>query len=75
MAKVQTKVTGKFITGAKNVEEWPVNKTVHYNVWANFGKNDFLPVVEAFKRFEPLRDYRRLFTSFHATISKSAFCA
>ena len=60
MAKVQTKVTGKSITGAKNVEEWAVNKTVHYNVW-----------VEAFKRFEPLRDYRRLFTSFHATISNT----
>ncbi len=26
-------------------------------------------------RVEPPRFYRRLFTSFHATISKSAFCA
>lgn len=35
--------------GAKNVEEWAVNKAVHYNAWANFGKKDFQPVVSAFK--------------------------
>jgi hypothetical protein len=34
---------------AKNVEEWAVNKAVHYNEWANFGKKDFEPVVAAFK--------------------------
>ena len=26
-----------------------VNKAVHYNEWANFGKKDFEPVVAAFK--------------------------
>jgi hypothetical protein len=32
-----------------NVEQWAVNKAVHYNEWANFGKKDFQPVVCAFK--------------------------
>lgn len=35
--------------GAMNVEQWAVNKAVHYNAWANFGKKDFEPVVGAFK--------------------------
>lgn len=34
---------------AQNVEQWAVNKAVHYNAWANFGKKDFQPVVTAFK--------------------------
>jgi RecF/RecN/SMC N terminal domain len=34
---------------ATNVEQWVVNKAVHYNEWANFGKKDFEPVVAAFK--------------------------
>jgi hypothetical protein len=34
---------------ASNVEQWAVNKAVHYNEWANFGKKDFEPVVAAFK--------------------------
>ncbi len=32
-----------------SVEQWAVNKAVHYNEWANFGKKDFEPVVAAFK--------------------------
>jgi energy-coupling factor transporter ATP-binding protein EcfA2 len=35
--------------GASGVEQWAVNKAVHYNEWANFGKKDFQPVVAAFK--------------------------
>lgn len=35
--------------GAANVELWAVNKAVHYNEWANFGKKDFEPVAAAFK--------------------------
>ena len=35
--------------GAMNVEQWAVNKAVHYNGWANFGRKDFEPVVAAFK--------------------------
>ncbi len=31
-------------------EQWAVNKAVHYNAWANFGKKDFEPVVAAFKQ-------------------------
>ena len=34
---------------AINVEQWAVNKAVHYNAWANFGKKDFEPVVAAYK--------------------------
>jgi len=34
---------------ATSVEQWAVNKAVHYNAWANFGKKDFEPVVSAFK--------------------------
>jgi hypothetical protein len=36
-------------TAAQNVEQWAVNKAVHYNEWANFDKKDFEPVVTAFK--------------------------
>jgi hypothetical protein len=35
-------------SGAQNVEQWAVNKAVHYNEWANFGKKDFGPVVDSF---------------------------
>lgn len=34
---------------ASNVEQWAVNRAVHYNEWARFGKRDFEPVVAAFK--------------------------
>lgn len=39
----------KEILGRTNVEQWNINKAVHFNQWANFGKQDFLPVVSAFK--------------------------
>lgn len=32
-----------------NVEQWAINKGVHYNEWANFGRKDFEPVVGSFK--------------------------
>lgn len=35
--------------GAMNVDQWAVNKAVHYNEWANFGRRDFEPVVATFK--------------------------
>lgn len=35
---------------AITVENWAVNKAVHYNAWANFGRKDFEPVVVAFKQ-------------------------
>lgn len=34
---------------ASNMEQWAVNSAVHYNEWANFGRKDFEPVVDAFK--------------------------
>jgi hypothetical protein len=34
---------------AAGVEQWAVNKAVHYNEWTNFGRRDFEPVVAAFK--------------------------
>ena len=34
---------------ARDEEQWAVNKAVHFNEWANFGKKDFEPVVQAFK--------------------------
>jgi recombinational DNA repair ATPase RecF len=36
-------------SSASDVERWAVNRAVHYNEWANFGKADFKPVVAAFK--------------------------
>lgn len=35
--------------GAMAVEQWAVNRAVHYNEWANFGRRDFEPVVTAFQ--------------------------
>ena len=33
---------------ASSVEQWAINKAVHYNEWENFGKRDFEPVAGAF---------------------------
>ena len=30
-------------------EQWAINKNVHYDAWGNFQKNDFTPVVNAFR--------------------------
>jgi len=30
-------------------EQWVINTNVHYNNWANMGKEDFTPVVQAFQ--------------------------
>lgn len=48
-AVVKRKASLSTAAGAKSVEEWAVNKAVHYNEWANFGKKDFEPVIAAFK--------------------------
>ena len=37
------------ILAAYGGEQWVINKAIHYNEWANFSKEDFSPVVEAFK--------------------------
>jgi hypothetical protein len=39
---------------ASQIEQWAINKGVHYNAWANFGKTDFAPVIEAFKELVEL---------------------
>ena len=38
------------ILTASNGEQWVINKAVHYNEWADLSRNDFKPVVAAFKR-------------------------
>jgi recombinational DNA repair ATPase RecF len=35
-----------------SVEQWQINPAVHYNEWANLTREDFGPVVEAYKRLE-----------------------
>jgi AAA domain len=47
-AALNRKASLTALNGAVNVEQWAVNKAVHYNEWANFGKKDFEPVVAAF---------------------------
>ena len=44
------------ILTAKKDEEWVINKAIHYNEWADLSKNDFQPVVTAFK--ELLQQFR-----------------
>jgi hypothetical protein len=34
---------------ASNVEQWAINKAVHYNEWASFSAGDFKPVVDTFR--------------------------
>jgi len=48
-AAATRKATLSGSSAASNVEQWAVNKAVHYNEWANFGKKDFEPVVAAFR--------------------------
>lgn len=48
-AAVKRKASLSTSAGASGVEQWAVNRAVHYNEWANFGKKDFGPVVAAFK--------------------------
>jgi hypothetical protein len=48
-AATKLKTTLSTSNAATNVEQWAVNRAVHYNEWANFGKKDFEPVVAAFK--------------------------
>lgn len=48
-AATQRKTTLSTSNAVMSVEQWAVNKAVHYNEWANFEKQDFGPVVTAFK--------------------------
>ncbi len=40
---------GKAIVSRALGDQWTINTTVHYNAWANLSKEDFSPVVSAFK--------------------------
>jgi hypothetical protein len=35
--------------GQSNIEQWAINKSIHYNEWAQLNRQDFAPVVDAFK--------------------------
>jgi hypothetical protein len=35
-------------------ESWALNINVHYNEWANFGKDDFRPLVDTYKNLYSL---------------------
>lgn len=37
------------IINRSQIEQWIINANVHYNRWAEFSRNDFEPVVKAFK--------------------------
>jgi recombinational DNA repair ATPase RecF len=37
------------IVAASNVENWQINPAIHFNQWASFVKEDFLPVVSSHK--------------------------
>jgi energy-coupling factor transporter ATP-binding protein EcfA2 len=44
------------ILAASNGEQWVINKAIHYNEWADLSRNDFKPVVSAFR--DLLRQFR-----------------
>lgn len=46
----------KQILSEKEGEQWVINKAIHYNEWAALSKNDFKPVVKAFR--ELLEQFR-----------------
>ncbi len=48
--------------GKASIEQWAINRAVHYNEWANFDKMDFEPVVAA---------YRDLLDRFHCATCDS----
>ena len=37
-----------------NMEQWAINPAVHFNNWENMSRQDFIPVVEAFKDLHAL---------------------
>jgi len=45
----QRNVGFKHSKAVQTVEQWAVNKAVHYNAWAKVGKKDLEPAGKAFK--------------------------
>ena len=39
------------VCAVKEVEEWVINPSTHFNDWASFSSDDFSPIVDAFKCF------------------------
>ena len=50
-------------------EQWAINSNVHYNNWANFSKNDFQPVIEAFEDLHKLFECSKCKGMLHLTTS------
>ncbi|MBR1235591.1 chromosome segregation protein SMC [Bradyrhizobium sp. AUGA SZCCT0182] len=46
-ATLKTKLSTS--NASSSVEQWAINKAVHYNEWENFGKRDFEPVAAAYR--------------------------
>ena len=44
----------KQIYGRTYVEQWAINASVHFNNWENMSREDFLPVVDAFRDLQAL---------------------
>ena len=36
---------------AESTESWPINRAIHFNEWASFSREDFEPVVAAWKEY------------------------
>ncbi|MGA8145871.1 MAG: hypothetical protein WB987_18440 [Candidatus Acidiferrales bacterium] len=47
LGKLQEDFTRRAVQS--EVEQWVINKNVHYNAWETFRKQDFIPVVNAFR--------------------------
>jgi DNA repair exonuclease SbcCD ATPase subunit len=50
LTKIETQINE--VINRTQMEHWGINENVHYNKWADFSKDDFLPIVEAFQDFE-----------------------
>lgn len=48
LAKMQEEFSNSVVES--QTERWTINAGVHYNEWANLTKEDFKPVVEAYKK-------------------------
>ncbi len=59
------RTNAKKLIAKTNTERWMINPSVHYNEWANFEKNEFQEVVDAFKELlESLQCENKSCTSF-----------
>ena len=40
----------KELIAQSEAERWAINSVIHYNLWTNFSKEDFLPVVSTYRK-------------------------